>query len=195
MSYQDELHYTTDKRCGFERLRVDVAQTGFFEGREFRTFKELNIAPGATYVIKGVVPINIILMALAVNIDSGWLRVGSYAGGTEGGSFSETLPVIPANSMDLGVNRRQSQGHQAYVPQVIVTAGGTHTGGTEIDVLRIKVNSVSAQAATVGQDADSVRGVAPTTYYLRLLNLSGTDAVTGVMTSRWEERQVGFFQT
>jgi len=195
MSYQDDLHYTTDKRCGFERLRVDVAQTGFFEGREFRTFKELNIAPSTTYVIKGVVPINIILMALAVNIDSGWLRIGSYAGGTEGGSFSETLPIFAANAMDLGVNRRQSQGHAAYVPQVIVTAGGTHSGGTEIDVLRIKVNAISAQAATVGQDADSARGVAATTYYLRLLNLSNTDAVTGVYSARWEERPAGFFQT
>ncbi len=193
MAYQTELNVTTDKLCGFERVRVDVGQTGFFEGREFRTFKELNIAAAQTYVVKAVVPINIMLSTLKANIDSGWLRIGTYLGGTEGGTFSEVLPALSANNMSLGVNRRRSYNGSAYAVQTILTAGGTHTGGTELDVLRIRAAGNSNQGSSVGIDADDARGIAANTYYFRLLNLSPTDAITGVFSARWEERPSGFF--
>lgn len=45
--------YTSDAE-GFRRLRVDSGQTGFFEGREFRTFYEMNIASGASVYIRFV---------------------------------------------------------------------------------------------------------------------------------------------
>lgn len=193
MAYQSELNMTSDKLCGFERLRVDVAQTGFFEGREFRTFKELNIAASQTYVVKAVVPLNIILMSLSANIDSGSLRIGTYGGGAEGGSFSENLPIIGANNMSLGTNRRRSYSGSAYAAQTILTAGGTHTGGVELDVLRVRAAGNSNQGSSVGIDSDSARGIAANTYYFRLLNLSATDPITGVFSARWEERPSGFF--
>lgn len=195
MSYQDHLHYTSDRLSGFERLRVDSAQTSFFEGREFRTFKELNIAASATYVIKAVVPLNIILFGLEVALDSGNLRLGTYVGGTPGGTFSETLPIFNANNMSLGTDRRRSYSGLAYTPQVALTAGGTHTDGTELDVIRLLVANASGQAASVGNAPQNERGVAANTYYFRLLNLSGSAAITGTFKARWEERPVGFFQT
>ena len=193
MSYQTELHVTSDRLCGFERLRVDPAQTGFFEGREFRTFKELNIAPSDTYVVKVVVPLNIILMVLGANIDSGSLRIGSYVGGTGGGVFGETLPVLPANNMSLGTNRRKSYNDTGYVAQTVVTAGGTHTGGIELDVIRVKTSGNSNQSESVGADADGSRGIAANTYYFRLSSLDINDPVTGVFFARWEERPSSFF--
>ena len=33
----------TSEREKYRRVRVDVGQTGFFDGREFRTFKEISI--------------------------------------------------------------------------------------------------------------------------------------------------------
>lgn len=195
MSYQDHLHYTSDRLCGFERLRVDSAQTSFFEGREFRTFKELNIAASATYVIKAVVPLNIILFGLEVNIDSGHLRVGTYVGGTPGGSFSETLPIFNANNMAAGSDRRRSYSGALYTPQTVLTAGGTHADGTELDVIRLLVANASGQASSVGNAPQDERGVAANTYYFRLLNLSGSNAVTGTFKARFEERPSGFFQT
>lgn len=195
MSYQDHLHYTTDRLSGFERLRVDTAQTGFFEGREFRTFKELNIAAGATYVVKAVVPLNIILLALEANIDSGHLRLGTYVGGTPGGSFSETLPIFNANNMSAGTDRRRSYSGLLYTAQTVLTAGGTHTGGTELDVVRLLVANASGQASSVGNSPQDERGIAANTYYFRMLNLSGSNAVTGTFKARFEERPVGFFQT
>lgn len=163
------------------RLRVDVGQTGFFAGREFRTFKELNIAASATYVVKAIVPINTILFGLSVSIESGHLRLATVAGGTPGGTFSETLPV-------LGRNNMSERPTPFYTPQVVLTAGGTLTGGTEIDVIRLKVNNNTNQAVTVGAEGGDERGVAAATYHFRLQNLSASDAILGVFSARWEER-------
>lgn len=195
MAYQNELNYTSDKLSGFERLRVDPDQTSFWEGREFRTFKELNIAGSAEYVIKAVVPINIILVNLDVVIESGFLRVGTYVGGTPGGSFSETLPIFNANNMSAGSNHRTNVSGSIYVVQTALTAGGTHTGGTELDVIRAKAASVTVQAQSVGSAPFDQRGVGANTYYFRMLNLGAMDAVTGTFKARWEERVTGFFQT
>lgn len=163
------------------RVRVDVGQTGFFAGREFRTFRELNIAASTTLVIKAVVPINVILFGLKASIESGQLRLATVAGGTPGGSFSETLPIFGRNNMS-------ERPEPFYVPQVVLTAGGTHTDGTEIDVLRLKANANTNQASTVGAEGGDERGVAAATYHFRLQNLSATDAVVGVFSARWEER-------
>ena len=194
MSYAYLLNYTSDAGSGFERLRVDMAQTGFFEGREFRTFKELNVANGATYVIKAVVPINIILFGLELTIDDGSARLSTAVGGAEGGTFSETLPIFGTNNMTSGPDHRRARNGSVYASQVALTAGGTHTGGTELDVIRLKTTNASGSAISVGNMPDSERGVGPNTYYFRLQNL-GTGALLGTLKTRWEERPSGFFST
>lgn len=52
----------------------------------------------------------------------------------------------------------------------------------------------SGQSQSVGNAPQDERGVGAATYYFRLLNLSGTDAIAGTFKSRWEERPSGFFQ-
>ena len=158
-----------------------MGQTGFFAGREFRTFKELSIAISSTYVIKSVVPLNTIVFGVNANIELGNLRMSVVVGGTEGGSFSETLPILPRNTMT-------EIPQPPYVSQMVITAGGTHTGGTEIDVLRIKANDNSQFASTVGNVEGDERGIGANTFYLRVQNLSATDIITGVLSFRWEER-------
>ena len=170
----------TDSYGDNMRIRVDPAQTSFFAGREFRTFKELNIGAGNTYVVKAVVPINIVLFGLDLVLDNGFVRVGTYIGGTEGGSFSEVLPKFGRNTMS-------SIPQPPYVSQVVLTAGGTHTGGTELDVLRLLVANASGQSSSVGAEISDERGIGAGTYYFRLLN-SGAGTATGVFKARWEER-------
>lgn len=162
------------------RLRVDVAQTGFFEGKEFRTFKELSIASATTLVIKAVVPINIILFLLDLDTEVGFLKVETVVGGTEGGTFSETLPLFSTNTMS-------EKPQPAYVQQTVLTAGGTHTGGTILDIIRSKAVDNSKRAASVGAGASDERGIGANTYYFRLVNI-GADTITGVFKARWEER-------
>lgn len=162
------------------RLRVDSGQTGFFDGREFRTFKELSIPNGTTYVIRAVVPINIVLFGLELTLDNGQVRLGTYADGTAGGTFSEQLPLIPANSMS-------EKTQPAYTPKVVLSAGGTHTGGIELDVIRVKVENSTGAAASVGNVAQDERGVGAGTYFFRIQNI-GTGVVEGTFKARWEER-------
>ena len=159
------------------RLRVDVAQTGFFAGREFRTFKEWSAATTATVVIKAVVPIDIILFELGIELEAGTARIETLVGGTEGGTFAEVLPIFPTNTMS-------EKPQPPYAAQVVLTSGGTLTGGTLLDPLRAKTSDNSNFSASVGAAAGAERGVGANTYYFR----ATLTAVIGVFKARWEER-------
>lgn len=162
------------------RLRVDIGQTGFFAGREARTFREFSIPTGQTLVLKIVVPINAILAEQSVELDSGSIRITNTTGGTPGGSFSETLPVIVKNNMT-------ERPLPLYVPQIVFTAGGTHTGGFVFDIHRVVAATATAQQSTVGNVVGDERGVAAGTYYVRYENF-GTGTATGTLWFIWEER-------
>jgi hypothetical protein len=159
------------------RLRVDVAQTGFFSGHEGRTFKEWPASTTETYVIKAVVPVNIILFFLSVELELGSARIETVVGGTEGGTFSETLPIFPTNTMT-------EKPQPPYVNQVVLTAGGTHSGGTVLDILRVKTDADTKKSTSVGSSASDERGVAANTYYFRI----ALDTAIGTFKARWEER-------
>ncbi len=156
------------------RLRVDEGQTGFFAGREFRTFYEFT----ANTVFKIVVPINTILWFLGINVLEGECRLETVAGGTEGGTFSTVLPIFGRNNMS-------ERPTPFYTPQVAISAGGTHTGGTVLDVLLNKTADNANFAQSVGAGGGDERGVAAGTYYFRL-TVTGT--TRGNMKVWWEER-------
>lgn len=163
------------------RLRVDIGQTSFFEGREFRTFYEYSIAAGATVVFKFVSPVNFILNRQELNIDDGKVRLSVVAtGGTEGGTFSTALPVI-------GRNRMSERPTPNYASQVTVSTGGTHTGGTEVEVIRLVTSNATAQQISVGSSVSDERGLPAGTYYVRINNF-GSGAATGTYNISWEER-------
>jgi len=168
----------TDQAGPSQRLRVDVAQTGFFAGREFRTFYEFSLANGASFVIQAVVPIDIILFALETEIISGQLRVETVVGGTPGGTFSTPLPVFHRNTMS-------EKPQPPVTPQTVLTTGGTHTGGTLLDVFLNKTADNANFASSVGVGTNDERGVGASTYYFRL---TATGATVGVFKARWEER-------
>jgi hypothetical protein len=156
------------------RLRVDVGQTGFFAGREFRTFYEFS----SSFVIQVVAPVNTILFEISVALTSGEVRVESVTGGTPGGMFSTPLPVFARNTMT-------ERPFPYYTPQVTAAVGGTHTGGTVLDVFKNKTADNANFAAGVGSGSSDERGVGPATYYIRV-TVTGTTA--GILKFRWEER-------
>lgn len=184
-AYTDQIPTTSDHLSKFDRVKVDPGQTSFFEGREFRAYRELNLAAGATLVIKAVVPNNMILTALSLELESGQMRVATVSGGTPAGTFAEVIPIFNRNNMTVGNDRRA-----AITPQVVLTAGGTHTGGIELDVLRVRTvtNQGTSHSSTVGASTGDERGVAPGTYHWRLVAAAG-DPCVGVFRASWEERQ------
>lgn len=170
----------------YRRFRVDVGQTGFFIGREFRTFREISIVAGATLVMRITVPVNTILQHVGLVLDAGSIKLRTVAGGTPSGTFNDQLPIIPKNNMTGGVFPAPPL--PLYAAQNTVTSGGTGlTGGTDIDVLRLVVAGASGQASTVGGNQDDARGVGPGTYYW-VFNNFGNGTATGVFSSFWEER-------
>lgn len=168
----------TDGDGPYARMRVDVGQTGFFAGREFRTFYEFSIASGATQVIKVIAPVNTIVQTFGAELDLAELRVELVVGGAEAGTFDTALPVFAANGMSTT---------SGYTHQVTMSTGGTHTGGTVYDLLKLYsgANANKAVAATATESLP--QGFPAGTYYIRLQNTDGATA-TGIFRARWEER-------
>lgn len=163
------------------RLRVDVAETSFFEGREFRSFLEFNIAAGQTQVVRFTATKDFILHEQTLSIESGVLRMAAIAGdGTPGGTFNVALPII-------GKNRMSERPLPYYEATTTIATGGTHTGGTEVEVVRLLTANATAQQSTVGGSVASERGLPAGIYYIRLQNV-GSGAVVGVYSLFWEER-------
>lgn len=163
-----------------QRIRVDVGEPAFFEGRQFRTYREFSIAAGATLTLRFVTPINVILLSQGLEIDAGSLRIQNLVGGTPGGTFAEVLPIIPQNTMS-------ERPTPLYTPQMVITAGGTITGATVLDNHRAVAATATAQQTTVGSTVGDSRGIGANTYYVTYQNFGGGVA-TGTLFYRWEER-------
>ena len=170
---------------GFRRLRVDPAQTGFFEGREFRTFYEFNIPSGQSVIIKFSSTVDFILFKQSLEVDAGAIRLSAITGATESTAFATPLPVIGKNRMST--RRKYPTGSGFYETQVTLNSGGTITGGTVVEVARVVSSNATAQQQTVGGQQSDERGLPAGTYHLKLENLSN-NAATGVYSLFWEER-------
>lgn len=149
----------------------------FRQGRTFRSFKELAIPASGSYVVKIVLPAPVYFTGFDINIESGQLKIETVSGGTAGGTFAETLPIIRTNLT----------APSAYVLQTALTAGGTITGGIVIDVVRLKTNNNLNQGTSVLNPDAGLRGIAAGTYHWQLTNLSTTDAIAGTMKINWTE--------
>lgn len=168
----------TDNNGQYARLRVDVGQTGFFAGREFRVLKELSIESGATQVLKIVSPINSILYAFGVELTLSQLRVELVVGGTESGTFNSVITPLKTNQMTTASN---------YASQVTFATGGSHTGGTVIDAFDIVSGSNVNKAIVQQVDENQPLGFSAGTYYIRMHNTDGATA-NGFLKLRYEER-------
>lgn len=189
MAYSPLINMTSDLGSGFDRARVEVQTTSFLEGREFHFLDEFSIAAGATKVIQVISPIDTVVFDISYSIDAGFIRATLVEGGTPGGTFNIPVNWHPANNMTVGVNRSDYSPPNGipYQKQVTLFSGGTLTGGTEIEVVRLKVASVTNFASSFGSGPSLDHGMAPGTFYLKIQNLD-TVTTTGTVKARWEER-------
>lgn len=170
----------TSDRDKYRRVRVDVAQTGFFEGREFRTFREFSIPTGQSLIIKFSSQVDFILFEQSLTVDAGSVRFTALAGANDATPFNTALPVV-------GKNRMSARPEPYYAPTVTVETGGTITGGTVVEVFRVIAANATAQQQTVGGAAQTERGLPAGSYHLRIENI-GNNTATGVYSLFWEER-------
>jgi hypothetical protein len=160
------------------RLRVDVAQTGFFAGREAFTFIRFDIPADTTQIIKVVAPINTIVQLFGASLILAGLDIELVQGGTEGGTFGTPLPILKTNQMSTA---------PAYSPQVTMATGGTHTGGTILNAIQLLAGTPANQAIEQVVTNELPFGFPAGTYYIRLVNTNGANA-KGIFRARWEER-------
>lgn len=168
----------TDGNGTYSRVRVDVGQTGFFAGREFRTFYEFSILSGASQVIKVVSTVDTILQSFSVETFLAEIRTELVTGGTEGGTFNTALPIFKTNTMSTASN---------YSSQITMNRGGTHTGGTVVDLLVSISGANRNKALSSGAAENFPQGFPAETFYIRLTNTDGATA-SGIFRARWEER-------
>lgn len=174
----------TSSSEGFRRLRVDPGQTGFFEGRFFRSYIEALIPKnGPSVQFRFTSPIDFILWSQVLEITQGGLELRVFTGATSTGTWTQR-PVI-------GVNRMNQRRSPFYSAQATVETGGNFTGGTEIDLIKLRASSANNSASNVGLGY-SERGLPAGTYHGRFQTLTGgltvNDAAQMIYSLLWEER-------
>lgn len=152
-------------------------EIAFYAGREFRTFKEFSIGQGSSYNIKVSATTDTIVYEFGCTIQSGEVKIELAVGGEEGGSYSTALPIFPCNTMSVTL---------VVATGITMTANGTHSGGTVVDLLYADTGR-GAAARQVTASEDYPQGFAAGTFYIRIGN-TGNSTANGVFRARWEER-------
>lgn len=168
------------------RLRVDPGQTGFFAGKFFRAYIESVIpTAGPSFQFRFTSPIDFVLWSQVLELTQGALELRIYTGATSSGSWT-SRPVI-------GVNRMAERPQPPYASQVTLETGGNFTGGTEVDLIKVRAAAANSGAQNVEVQA-SERGLPAGVYHGRFQTLTGgvtvNDAAQLLYSLLWEERPV-----
>lgn len=166
------------------RLRVDPGQTGFFAGRMFRNYHEALIpVAGPSVQFRFTSPIDFILWAQEMELTQGALELRVYTGATPSGTWTDKTPI--------GVNRMAERPVPNYAAQCRFGTGGNFSGGTEVDLLKLRASAANNAASNVGNNF-SERGLPAGTYYGRWQTLTGgvtvNDPAQMIYSLLWEER-------
>ena len=160
------------------RIKTETSTAAFFEGRQYRTFKELNITAGGVYTIKIDLTKDIVLRELHLQISSGHCKLNTISGGTDSTPFSSVVPIIRKNTMSSCPVIDSSSS---------LREGGTQTGGVLLDVIDVQSSGWQNFRSTVGNAPYDERGVGPGIYYWKFSSVSGGGDVKGVFRCFWEE--------
>lgn len=142
------------------RLKVDVAQTGFWEAREFRFEYEIS----APIVFKFNAPIDFILQSQTLSSHDNTATLAVYLAnqGVASGSFATPVTTVNNNLLSTA---------PAYTGQIVITTGGTFTPSDNDpnfarEYIKSRAASATSQRSTVGGNAVPERGLPAGEYYL-----------------------------
>lgn len=178
----------TSDKPKIARWQVDQGNTGFFDGREFRYFRELSIATSNSLYIRVIVGTDgIILKKQKITVDTGAVRFRAWrdaavSGATFIASASPTGGLFPNNGLPSA---------PAYAMLTDITEysalSTAISGGTVSEVGIVRSAGATAQRSSVGEQLTTDRGVPPGTYILQFENI-GNDTVSGDYSLIFEER-------
>ena len=166
----------------FARVPVDIGETGFFVGHEFRYSRKLTIA--ATLWWRFTSPVPFIIREQSFFVTAGEYEFRAYraADVTAGGTWGETVP-------SFGKNTSPERVEPFYNQQSVIETGGTVTivnADNYSDFAGLKTSGGTGKQTTVGETANSERYLAAGSYYLQFLPIGGT--ATGAYNLVIEER-------
>jgi len=182
----------TSKKFAIRRVQVDVGNTGFFDGREFRFFRELDIPAGTSLWTRITVDSGsdgFIVRSQTIEAEEGTLRfrVWTDTALTTPPTFSApdglTSNVLPNNTLPSA---------PAYTRTTVFENGGDadpvfNGDPVLLDILRSRSSGSTSKATSNYIQAGGERGVGPGTYWLQFESLGNAD-VTGLYNLIFEER-------
>ena len=172
----------------FSRTQVDVGQTAFFEGREFRTNRKISIPSNSSIVWKFSSDVDFILFEQSFSMYGGIYEFYAWLDSnvTETSAFSIVVPIIGKNRSK---EYRKYSGNR-YESQVSILSGGVITvldDGDYVDVAAVAAPNATAQLASVGGAINTERYLPSGTYYLEHRNTSNS-TINLIYSLVWEER-------
>lgn len=184
--YNSRIHHTRSFGDPYARAKVDVGSTDFFLGREFRTYFEIiQAASWTTFWLRAEATAAFNLQSQRLTLDVGAARFSAWINATPAGVWTD----VPA----FGRNRFPDT--PIVVPTFKLQHGGTFTGGTEVDLLRVRcgTNQGNQSSSNVGADIDT-RFLPAGTYAIKIEPITGlanTDGLNGKLELLWAERPQG----
>jgi hypothetical protein len=161
----------------YGRMFVETGGVSPTENRQYFMFHEFSTPSAGTEVVKVVITGNTVMNAFSVKVMSGKARVEIVAGGTEGGTYSQSISKLPVNNMTTAVPRTST---------TTVTSGGTLTGGTTLDLFLVNTGDNVNQSSGVTSGEDFAIGFAAGTYYIRITNTDNS-TTAGLVKALWTE--------
>ncbi|BAG70404.1 hypothetical protein RSB1_gp46 [Ralstonia phage RSB1] len=184
--FSERVHHTRSFLDQYARVKVDQGSTDFFLGREFRTYFEIiKAASWTTFWLRAEATAPFNLQSQRVTLDVGAARISVWRNATPAGSWTD-VPLFGRNLFpDTPV----------VTPTFKLQSGGTFSGGTESDLLRIRcgTNQGNQSSSNVGDDIDT-RFLPAGTYAIKIEPITGlanTDGLNGKIELLWAERPQG----
>lgn len=162
------------------RVNTDSELASFYAGTQFRSFREITLAAGASLVLKMTRPVDVIIRGFRMHVSDGEMRCDIYRDAVPGGSWVSDQPVIPKCEF-------ADRPPPIYTSQCTFASGGTFTGGTLYDVMRVKTAGASGQAATVGDENDNQLGIPANSVGIYLFSNPGNASASCIWDIWFEE--------
>jgi hypothetical protein len=161
----------------FGRIFVDAGGVSPTENRQYFMFHEFSAASAGTEVVKVVITDDTVMNSFSIKVMAGTARVEIVAGGTEGGTFNQTITKFPVNGMSTAAPRSST---------TTMTSGGTLTGGTTMDLFLVNTGDNVNQSSGITSGEDFAIGFPAGTYYIRITNTDNS-TTTGLVKALWTE--------
>lgn len=182
----------TSNKYAIRRLQVDQGNTGFFDGREFYFFREIEMSAGESLWTRITVNSSqdgLIIRSQNIECEEGTLRfrVWTDTSLTNPPTFSSpdgiTSNVLPANTLPTA---------PSYTRKTVIENGGDADADFDgsasvLEVLRAKTEGNGRKATSSYTQVGGERGVGPGTYWLQFEALGNSDVV-GLYNLIFEER-------